>query len=68
MAGRIVEKHEHFAWRNGNQLMQATADLDLSAAEVQNIERATHGIPVPERNLHAPDTGPNSIVRAITNP
>jgi hypothetical protein len=64
----VLAKYEHFAWRNGDQLMQATADEDLTAAEIQNIERAMGGVAVRERNLHSPDNAPDNVLHIITKP
>lgn len=41
----LPRRHENFAWRNGNQTMGATDD-DISAAEIQSICAAMHGIPL----------------------
>lgn len=53
----ILVKHEHFAWRNGNQMMSATEGDGISAAEIEAIRVAMRGIALPRRALHAPDTG-----------
>ncbi len=64
----IIAKHENFAWRNGDQVMQAAEGPELSVPEIRNIEHAMGGVWVPERNLHAPDTSPTNTLRVITRP
>lgn len=43
----VVERHDRFVWRNGDQVMSATAGEGLSAAEIERIRAAMHGTPVP---------------------
>jgi len=50
----ILTKREHFAWRNGNQLMEATEDEDISAPEIEAIRIAMHGIALPPRPTLTP--------------
>lgn len=58
----VLLKHEHFAWRNGNQMMSATEGNGLSAAEIGSIRRAMHGVPLRLRALHAaPSGGPMKV-------
>ncbi len=40
-------KHDHFEWRNGDQVMSATAGEGITAAEILAIRSAMHGIPLP---------------------
>lgn len=42
----LMEKHEHFAWKNGGQMMSATEDTGITAAEIEAIRDAMHGKPV----------------------
>ena len=42
----VMEKHEHFAWKNGDQMMSAEEDTGISAAEIRAIRDAMHGEPV----------------------
>ncbi len=53
----VLVKHEHFAWRNGNQVMMATQSDGISAPEIEAIQAAMRGVALPRRELHAPDTG-----------
>jgi len=53
----VLTKYEHFAWRNGNQMMSATADEGISAPEIAAIRLAMSGIALPRRELHGPDKG-----------
>jgi hypothetical protein len=53
----VLVKHEHFAWRNGNQVMMATQSDGISAREIEAIQEAMRGVALPRRELHAPDTG-----------
>ena len=53
----ILVKHEHFAWRNGNQVMMATQSDGISALEIEAIQAAMRGVALPQREPHAPDTG-----------
>jgi hypothetical protein len=58
----VLLKHEHFAWRNGGQMMSATEGNGLSALEIGAIRRAMHGIPLALRPLHAaPSGGPMKV-------
>lgn len=58
----LLLKHEHFAWRNGDQMMSATEGNGLSAVEIGSIRRAMHGIPLRLRPLHAaPSGGPMKV-------
>ena len=43
----ILVKREHFAWRNGDQIMTATTSDGISAAEIASIESAMHGTSIP---------------------
>ncbi|MBV9647430.1 MAG: hypothetical protein JO043_08210 [Candidatus Eremiobacteraeota bacterium] len=52
----VLVRHEHFAWRNGDQVMSATESNALRASEIESIRAAMHGIALPRRNLHAPET------------
>jgi hypothetical protein len=61
-------KYENFAWRNGDQMMMATADGDLSAAEIRNIEAAMHAAPVAQRALHEPFRGKTMRLRVLVKP
>lgn len=58
----VIVRHQHFAWRDGDQIMTATAGAGISAREILAIERAMNGEPLPLRNLHAPQTGSQSKV------
>jgi hypothetical protein len=50
---RIV-RHRRFAWRNGDQIMTAIAGTGIATAEILAIRDAMHGVPLPQRALHAP--------------
>jgi hypothetical protein len=43
---RLV-KHEHFAWRNGDQVMAADEDGSVSAREIASIQSAMNGVMLP---------------------
>lgn len=58
----VIVRHEHFAWRNGDQIMSATAGEGITAGEILKIERAMNGVPLPLRDLHMPQTGSQSKV------
>ncbi len=64
----VLVRHEHFAWRNGNQMMTATEGSAISAAEIAAIQSAMHGIAVPRRNLHAPTAQSTMTLRVLTKP
>ncbi|MBV9719632.1 MAG: hypothetical protein JOZ77_09940 [Candidatus Eremiobacteraeota bacterium] len=51
----VLERHENFAWRNGDQVMNAVAGEGLSAAEIRAIRAAMHGVPFP--GVWPPQTG-----------
>ncbi|MEO6835635.1 MAG: hypothetical protein ABI231_06990, partial [Candidatus Tumulicola sp.] len=53
----VLVKHEHFAWRNGSQVMSVNAGEGLSAAEIGSIRLAMHGVALLRRELHAPSSG-----------
>lgn len=59
----VLIKHEHFAWRNGSQVMSATEGRELSAREIERIRSAMHGIALARRNLHVPGRGAAKIYR-----
>ncbi|HEV7180583.1 MAG TPA: hypothetical protein VGN11_11985 [Candidatus Baltobacteraceae bacterium] len=64
----VLVKHEQFAWRNGDQLMTATEGSQISAAEILAIQTAMHGIAVPRRELHTPETGMTMKLRVFKKP
>jgi len=64
----VLVKRQHFAWRNGDQIMLATEDEGISASEIAAIQAAMRGIAVPRRNLHAPDSGTTMKLRVIGTP
>lgn len=64
----VLIKHERFAWRNGDQLMHAVTGAGVSAREILAIQTAMHGVPVPLRELHSPDTSPIRTLRVIRKP
>jgi hypothetical protein len=64
----VIVKHENFAWRNGDQIMTAVEGEGVSAAEIETIRGAMHGIALPGRNLHAPSVGTQSKLYRITRP
>jgi hypothetical protein len=45
----VLVRHLRLVWRNGDQVMSATADMGISAPEIEAIRSAMHGVPVPER-------------------
>lgn len=62
----VLLKHEHFAWRNGGQMMSATEGNGLSAAEIGSIRRAMHGTPLRLRPLHTPPSGSPMKVHVLS--
>ncbi|MFN2528198.1 MAG: hypothetical protein ABR584_05720 [Candidatus Baltobacteraceae bacterium] len=46
-------KHAHYAWRNGDQVMSASEDVGISAAEIAAIRDAMHGVALPGRDPQA---------------
>ncbi|MDQ6929200.1 MAG: hypothetical protein M3126_00860 [Candidatus Eremiobacteraeota bacterium] len=61
----VLVKHEQFAWRNGDQEMTITQSEDISASEIETIRVAMRGVPLPRRELHAPDRGSNFKVHVL---
>ena len=51
---RIIVKRKNFAWRNGDQIMGAAEDEDISAREIETIRIAMHGIALPPRPTLSP--------------
>ena len=49
----ILVKYDKFTWRNGNQVMSAIADKDVSAAEIARIRAAMHGVAATGFREHA---------------
>lgn len=45
--GRMLVKHRHFAWRNGDQMMSTSQNRDVSATEIQAIRDTMGGVPIP---------------------
>ncbi len=43
----FVVRHDKFTWRNGEQVMSATADEGISAAEIARIVAAMNGAAIP---------------------
>lgn len=43
----VLVKHEHFAWRNGNQVMTVSEDDNISAREIEGIRVAMGGVALP---------------------
>jgi len=64
----VLVKHERFVWRNGNQVMEAIEGDGINASEIETIRAAMHGIALPRRELHAPDSGTNSKLYRIGKP
>lgn len=64
----ILIKHQHFAWRNGNQMMSATEGDGMSVAEIEGIRDAMHGAAVPQRDLHTPSAGGSMKLYRIPKP
>lgn len=64
----VLVRHEHFAWRNGDQIMTATEGSDISSSEIRAIQSAMHGVAVPRRNLHTPNSRATMELRVITRP
>ncbi len=52
----VIVKHLHFAWRNGDQVMSATAGEGISASEIEHIRAAMHGIALRPGDPHAPNS------------
>lgn len=50
-------KHEHFAWRNGEQIMTAIAGEGISSSEILAIQRAMRGVALTLRDTGTPQTG-----------
>jgi hypothetical protein len=42
----LPKRYRNFAWRNGNQEMSIVADATISAAEIEAMRVAMHGIPL----------------------
>ena len=42
----VFIKHEHFVWRNGDQVLSVTEDTGISAREIDAIREAMRGIPL----------------------
>lgn len=61
----VLIKHQRFAWRNGDQLMDIVSGAALSTPEILAIQSAMHGVSVPLRKLHAPDKSPFHTLRLI---
>ncbi|MBC5829052.1 MAG: hypothetical protein GIW98_02535 [Candidatus Eremiobacteraeota bacterium] len=64
----LLERHEHFAWRNGNQVMSVSEGEGISATEIEAIRVAMHGDVLPRRELHAPDSGRSFELHVIPKP
>lgn len=64
----VIVKHEHFAWRNGNQIMTATEGSGISAAEITAIRAAMRGVALRERELHGPTSGTSSKLYLVAKP
>jgi hypothetical protein len=64
----VLIKHERFAWRNGDQIMTAIENEDVSASEIDAIRVAMHGVALPRRELHAPDPGTSHTLYRIDKP
>ena len=47
----------HFAWRNGDQVMSASAGDGISAGEIAAIRDAMRGVELPARDLRVPSSG-----------
>jgi hypothetical protein len=45
----VLVRHLFFVWRNGDQVMSATADMGISAPEIEAIRSAMHGVSIPGR-------------------
>jgi hypothetical protein len=56
--GKIaLAKHANFTWRNGDQVMSASEDDGITAAEILAIQQAMQGVTVPERQTGLNDSG-----------
>jgi len=64
----VLIKHERFAWSNGDQIMTAIENEDVSATEIDAIRIAMHGVALPRRELHAPDPGTSHRLYRIDKP
>lgn len=62
----VLVKHLFFVWRDGNQVMSATADMGISAPEIMAIRAAMRGIAVPGRWPDPPM--PGAPMKAIPAP
>jgi hypothetical protein len=45
----VIVRHLRLVWRNGDQVTSATADMGISAPEIEAIRSAMHGVLVPGR-------------------
>ena len=67
--GRVrLLKHEHFAWRNGDQVMMAVAGSELSVKEIMTIARAMNGQMLPRISNTAPRGGSSVKLYVIPKP
>ena len=64
----IIVRHEHFAWRNGSQVMSATVGSGINAREIDAIRAAMHGVALPRRELHAPGTPERQKISVLKKP
>lgn len=64
----VLVKHEHFAWRNGNQVMSVSEGDGISAKQIEAIQVAMHGVVLHRRELHAPDSGTSFELHVIRKP
>ncbi len=64
----VLIRHEHFAWRNGNQVMLATEGTGITKDEILAIQRAMRGIALPRRDLHAPASGRSTKMYILKKP
>lgn len=64
----VLVKHEHFAWRNGSQIMTAVEGGGISASEIAAIRIAMHGVALPRREPRAPESGTSLKLYLITKP
>lgn len=53
----VIVKHQHFLWRNGDQVMSAVEDDGLSVPEIEKIETTMHGVPLLLGGAHTPRSG-----------
>jgi len=58
----MLVKHQHFAWRNGNQVMTATEGAGLSAPEIEAIRVAMRGVALPRAETRA-QLGSGTLVK-----